>query len=574
VKNISINKKTKKTKAKYGIAILVLIFIGNLSTIFMLNLIAYQSIDKLNSYNNDLSDIYPESQGIVQDDYTIEWLDNPTFETPITPWYNITEGDAFDINATTDSNQANYDILGDSYLFSDLTGVPQAGDWINISNPVFPVKPDTYIINEQGFRVEHIWDENVNQTRNAPSARVKTDIELPINMSDYIITSASFSATFNASVVTTPEHNGIDTPNDPTSDFATGDHATFYVLLSDIAGTQEYQVAYNQTVDLGQDSGPEIDSYPDTLMNSVPQDILIAYLTSILAYDNFNFSVILGIDIYCEDNNPTYDEDRWTYLIIREVNLTFTCEKKIDQFTSLSWNQIGNTISGSGIDITNATLNFQYKIDQNWTESSPNSEIKVLINNREHTETIKLSSANTTFQDAKIGGFDVSSLILKNVNISVSIQVYLADTFTLNQSMTISIDNASLIISYIETTVEETTSMDIFLNSKDKTLEKSIEVIMDTPVNISIVYKNSSNFIPNAEVKLLGLGPPKNLTENGVLEHYNITIQTSNLQIGNNFFTIEASKTYYEPISELINVKVIERNTELLLFLDKNYYYF
>jgi len=383
------------------------------------------------------------------------WVINSEFNEPIEPpWYPIIQGDGSDVDTSTSPNQANYNILGDSYTFSNLSGVPQAGRWKNISNPIFSVKPDTYIINDQGFRVEHTWDENVNQTRNVPSARVKRDIELPINMSDYIITSASFSATFNASVVTSPEHNGIDTRNDPTTAFATGDHATFYVLLSDVAGNQEYQVAYNQTVDLGQDSGPEIDMYPDTLMNSVPQDILIAYLTSILSYDNFNFSVILGIDIYCEDNNPGYDEDRWTYLIIREVNLTFTCEKKIDQSTSCSWAQDLKQVSGSNVQITDANLNFEYKIDQNWTESSQNSQIRIFINEREFEQfPIWLIDYDDSsgFQEARLGGFDITEILLPYENFTLSIQVFLAEDFALNSNITISITEVYMSISWTET---------------------------------------------------------------------------------------------------------------------------
>ena len=395
----------------------------------------------------------------------VPWINNSQFDDPIEPWYPIIIGDTSDVDTSTSPNQANYNILGDSYTFSNLSGVPQAGDWINISNPIFSVKPDTYIINDQGFRVEHIWDENVNQTRNVPSARVKRDIELPINMSDYIITSASFSATFNASVVTTPEHNGIDTLNDPTSDFATGDHATFYVLFSDVVGTQEYQVAFNQTVDLGQDSGPEIDSYPDTLMNSIPQYILIAYLTSILAYDNFNFSVIMGIDIYCEDNNPGYDEDRWTYLIIREVNLTFTCEKKIDQSTSGSWAQDLDEVSGSNVQITDANLKFEYKIDKNWTESSPNSRFMIYINEREFDPTIRLIDYvySSSFQEAESGGFDITEILLPYENFTLSIQVFLAEDFALDNNITISITNVYLAISWTETIPDPITENWLFV---------------------------------------------------------------------------------------------------------------
>ncbi len=564
----------KKTKTKYVIALLVLIFIGNLSVIFMSNLVEYQSIDTLNSYNNDLRDIHPKSQGIVQDVYTIEWLDNTEFTTPITPWYNTTDGDISDVNATSDNDQANFEVLGETNTF-ELVADPPNLDWANFTNPRFPRYPDNFFNDSAGLNVYHFWDENeaAGQTHNTPSIHWKRNITMPVNMSDYIITSASVEAYFNATVTTSPWWNGgIDCPGDPGDtplQFSTGDYARFYVLISDPDNTFEFEVAYNQTVDLGQDS-PAIPSYGDTLLDIVPQDILIAILTSLFKTNNYQFTITLGIDIYCEDNESGVDRDRWDSLIFKYLNFTFTYKKKIDELTKISWNQIGNTISGSNIIINNATLNFKYKLDQNWTESSPNSEIRVLINDRQHSETIKLSSGNTTFQDAKIGGFDVSNLILKDENITLTIQVFLADTFPLEQKRIVSIDNASLVISYTENIVETETKTDIFLNSVNKTLEKSIEVTMGNPINITIIYKNqtNNNFIQNAAVQLVGLGSPKNLTENNPLEHYNITIQSSNLQIGNNFLTISASKKYYESISELINIKVIERNTELQLYLD------
>ncbi len=569
---MSIVTINKETKAKHVIALLVLIFIGNLSSIFMLHLVEYQSIDNLNSYNNDLRDVHPRSQGIVQDNYTIEWLDNPTFETPITPWYNTTEGDASDINATTDFNQANYNILGDSGVLQ-VDEALSSSDWSVFNNPGRPVLPDTYSISSAGAEIYHYWDESVNQTRNTPSIHWKRNIEMPVNMSDYIITSASLEVVFNATVEVTPHAvtgSGIDRDGDTGLDaYAIGDFAEFYILISDINNTQEYQVAYYQTVDLGRDS-PATPSIADTILNSVPEEVLISLLSAVLSTDNYNFTITMGIDIYCEDNEYGADEDEWTSLLFKSLNLTFSYQKKIDKFTSLAWNQIGDTISGANIDIKNATLNFKYKIDTTWTDESPNSELRFFINNNQYPETVKLSTATSIFQDAKVGGFDVTNLILKNVNITLSIQLYLADTFPIDQEFTLSIDNASLLISYTETTIEETTSLEIFLNSEDKTLEKSIEVTMGNPVNITITYKDqTNNFIQNATVQLVGLGLPKNLTENGSLEHYNITIQSSDLQIGNNFLTISASKKYYESISELINIKVIERNTELLLFLDE-----
>ncbi len=560
----------KKTKTKYVIALLVLIFIGNLSVIFMSNLVEYQSIDTLNSYNNDLRDGLPKSQDIVQDDYTIEWLENPTFETPISPWYNTTKGDASDVNATTDSNQANYKILGGSGVLQ-VDEALSSSDWAVFNNPGRPVLPDTYSITSAGAEVSHYWDENSNQTRNTPSIHWKRNIEMPVNMSDYIITSASLEVVYNATVTVSPASSGgIERDGDAVSAYAIGDFAEFYILISDTNNTQEYQIAYYQTVDLGRDS-PSTPTITDTIMNTIPEEVLINLLSAVLSTDNYNFTITMGIDIYCEDNIFGTDEDQWNSLLLKTLNLTFSYQKKIDKFTSLSWDQIGNTISGSNIDITNATLNFKYKIDNTWTDESPNSELRFFINNNQYPETVKLSTATSIFQDTKVGGFDVTNLILKNVNITLSIQLYLADTFALDQEFTLSIDNASLLISYTESIVEDTTSLDIFLNDEDKTLEKSIEVTMGYDVNVTAMYKDSlDSFIPDATVRLVGAGAPKILIEDLASNQYSIVFSSTELSIGNNFFTIEANKTYYESISELINIKVIERDTELLLFLDES----
>ncbi|MHA1461180.1 MAG: hypothetical protein ACTSO8_06830, partial [Promethearchaeota archaeon] len=320
----------------------------------------------------------------------------------------------------------------------------------------FPRFPDSYFTDSAGLNVFHFWDEteSAGQTHNTPSVHWQRDFTMPVNMSDYIITSASVQATFNATVTVSPYNTGgIDCPGDPGDtplQFSTGDYARFYVLISDPDNTYEYEIAYNQTINLGQDS-PAIPSFPDTLMIPVPQEVLIAYLTAIFKENNYNFTITLGIDIYCEDNESNTDQDRWDSLIIRSLNFTFAYRKKIDQFTSVSWNQVGKSISGTNKLITGGNLQFEYKIDQTWTSASPNSEIRVLINNNLHTETIKLSTATDSFQVAKFGGYDVTSLILKDVNISLSIQVYLADEFGLENVITVSITNATLSISWIET---------------------------------------------------------------------------------------------------------------------------
>ena len=117
---------------------------------------------------------------------------------------------------------------------------------------------------------------------------------------------------------------------------------------------------------------------------------------------------------------------------------------------------INGTKINSTIEFTQANLNFNYKINEDWSDTiSPNSEIRVLINNIPHTETIKLSSAPTGFQEVKIGGYNLLDIIFPYVNINFSIQVILGDEFGLNRSFSISIDDVLLIISYTETFLDD-----------------------------------------------------------------------------------------------------------------------
>jgi hypothetical protein len=233
--------------------------------------------------------------------------------------------------------------------------------------------------------------------------------------------------------------------------YAIGDFAEFYILISDIDNTQEYQLAYYQTFDLGRDS-PYTPNITDTIMNSVPENALISLLSAVLSTDNYNFTITMGIDIYCEDNEHGADDDQWDSLLIKSLNLIFSYQKKIDKSTSLAWNQNLNEINGSSVQITGANLKFKYKIDQNWTESSQNSQIRIYINDRKIEQTISLIDYiySSSFQEAKSGGFDISSKILPYENFTISIQVFLADDFGLDHDITISITDVYLYISYKE----------------------------------------------------------------------------------------------------------------------------
>ncbi|GAG21134.1 unnamed protein product, partial [marine sediment metagenome] len=234
--------------------------------------------------------------------------------------------------------------------------------------------PDFAQIQSYGAWVRHIWADDNNQ---APSVHWKTNISIPIDMSEYVITSASLEVIVNASVSA-----NVDTPNDDGSwaNFAIGDSVTFYSQISDLNYNPPlYTIASNKTKYLGQQnfSQPDILTIDNSPLESVGEIDLITALSSAFDKDpsHSNFTLTLGIDIYSEDNLGGIDTDSFNDLIIKTCNLTFTVKKKIDQSTTLSWNQEGNTLDAVSVQVTDAKFFFKYKVNNTWPSSAPLSEI-------------------------------------------------------------------------------------------------------------------------------------------------------------------------------------------------------
>ena len=297
----------------------------------------------------------------------------------------------------------------------------------------------------------------------------RTNISLAVDMSDYIITSVDFSANIFANVSADSVNSDIDTPGDATArwipttlsinQYEKYDYAQFYVEVTtlDIDELNTYRIAFNQTRMLGNEGLSLYDI--EGLIGAYEEQAIIDALTNVLAVDpgHNNFTVVIGIYMYCEDNNSNTDRDDWVELRFKNLNMTFSYVKKINQFTAVSWNQdlnaINRTVGNSTIQITDATLNFKYKIDQNWTESSQNSQIRIYINDRKYERIISLIDYDNSsgWQDApEDGSFDIASKILPYEEFTLSIQVYLAEDFGLENNITISITDVYLSISYIE----------------------------------------------------------------------------------------------------------------------------
>ncbi len=174
-----------------------------------------------------------------------------------------------------------------------------------------------------------------------------------------------------------------------------------------------------------------------------------AFLSAVLNVDQKNFMVIVGIDIMCEDSFAT-DADLFDMLRIKSISLNFTYEKQINQGTYLELKQEGDRLSGANTYIQSARMWYKYKADDDWVASSPNSEYRVLINGIPHTEIKRFSQANTSFQDINEDGMDVTKIVLKEQNILVAIQFYLADLFYLDKNITLYVTDLQLEIVWVE----------------------------------------------------------------------------------------------------------------------------
>ena len=397
-----------------------------------------------------------------------QWINNPGFESQ-EYWFKEHDGDDTDVDGLITGNQADFKIIGEIWTYSNISGTPNATHWTPGKESAISILPDIYEINSYGCNTTHeYWETTLtniygvpgNQSRNNPIIHWNRIVSMPFDMRDYSITSAEITALFNASADINLETPYESIEGEPNNGYAAEyDHARFYVWLSDLNKLETHEAAYNQTRDLGRGYWPRLgrggrasaSNVNDTYMKPVDETELIFYLNRVLSHNYQDFRVTLGIDIYNEDNYANAEIDTWYYLLIKSCNLTFDYEKKINRFSSISWKQNCDKISDLSeypVIVQNATLNFNYKTDQLWnTLLSPNSEIRILINNNKHTETVKLSTTTTSFQEAKVGGFDVSNLITDDVNLSL--QVYLADDFVLAQNITISIDDVSLDISYV-----------------------------------------------------------------------------------------------------------------------------
>lgn len=448
---ISPYKNKKPTLSKHTLIILLFLIAGLLLIPVLQNLdLSNRSIDEEHQINH----LNLSSDPLSREQHYEQWINNPGFNTTL-DWVSEYEGDLSDINTFIRDDMGNIEVLGHSGYQQWVEDNPLSGEWKRIENVDGIPDPEVDQMRDDGWFVRHRYVDNaLNQS---VKAQWQKNFTTEIDMSDYYITSASLEVWINGTVENQDaDSGGIDRPGDTDISsgilrMATGDFARYFVLISDLNHEREFEVTSYQTTDLGRDGPPAITELNYTRITPLTEESLIFYLNQAFAKDSQHFAITLGISIWCEDSVYSMDRDFWNGLWIKNLTLSFTYEKKMDQFTSATWKYLGEQIEADNytIEVTQALLYFDYKINQTWpTLLSPNSEIKILINDQVYNETVKLSNAETFFKAIKEEGIDVTKLIPNDEEINVSIQIFLADEFGLGYSLKISIDNVNLWISY------------------------------------------------------------------------------------------------------------------------------
>lgn len=142
----------------------------------------------------------------TQISHSEQWIKNSELDND-DGWDSEIIGDTTDAKAYIEDGAANYDILGKSYSFIAASGKPNSSvssmGWKQVKNPAFPSFPDIAKINSSGCYAAHNWwNEFADQS---PSVHWDKNISMPVDISDYIITSASISAIVNGSALTKSE---------------------------------------------------------------------------------------------------------------------------------------------------------------------------------------------------------------------------------------------------------------------------------------------------------------------------------------------------------------------------------
>ncbi|MHA1190937.1 MAG: hypothetical protein ACTSP9_01410 [Promethearchaeota archaeon] len=215
-------------------------------TSFLLTILALSIFIQIPGFQNIIFDSMrgnneSSEQDLIQtsetDYYSKDWITNGDFSSGPTNWTSEIDGDTSDLSLGISSGKADYEVTGEKRTFS-LSEDPIIGsNWLAVPNPDFPHGPTSNFTDSEGLKVYHEFDDHdANQN---PSVHWDRNFTMPVDMSDFIIKSASLQVTVNATV-----DEDVDCPGDTVDQQESYDYVRFYVLVSDLTKTKVYEMAY------------------------------------------------------------------------------------------------------------------------------------------------------------------------------------------------------------------------------------------------------------------------------------------------------------------------------------------
>ncbi|MFX1410223.1 MAG: OmpL47-type beta-barrel domain-containing protein [Promethearchaeota archaeon] len=247
--------------------------------------------------------------------------------------------------------------LSNKKAFSVIADPPLSEKWVVIENDGLTY-PENYGIDSEGCYLSYEWNDSI--PIGSRNIRWKRDVNIKEDMSNYNILSASISTIVNASVhADNGSIGGVDCGGDDVDLIVYGDYVRFRVSFNSIP------IGYFIPSGLGNDTSGSFDFLPDTdIFNNIDENHLLISLNQVLKNDHHNFSIIIGIEIFDEDNYILTDIDYWDKIRIKFFNLTFTYE--LDTPPSIQiYEPVTNQIFGKSAPSFNISITDPY-LDSVW----------------------------------------------------------------------------------------------------------------------------------------------------------------------------------------------------------------